>query len=129
MRCSGVSYGDSYELRHSPYSKAPREELPTIRYDDAGRLTAFLGNLDYYIKQLRLVPQEFACHTGIPATAPVFLSPVVGIGQLCLRCFRNQHARENGDQPHWSLHNVLASIQRLDRSKPGMIARIATQAT
>jgi hypothetical protein len=41
-----------------------------------------------YIKQLRLLPQEFACHTGIPAQGPVFVSPVVDLGQLCLRCFR-----------------------------------------
>jgi hypothetical protein len=44
---------------------------------------------DYYIKTLRLVPHEFAYHTGAPAVAaPVFLSPMVEIGHRCLRCMR-----------------------------------------
>jgi hypothetical protein len=44
---------------------------------------------DYsYIKQLRLLPQEYACHRGIPAATPVYVSPVVDLSELCPRCVR-----------------------------------------
>jgi hypothetical protein len=37
----------------------------------------------YYVNTLRLVPPDVANQLGIPAEAPVFLSPLVRMAQEC----------------------------------------------